>query len=420
MNETVVQRLLATFEVSHDQLDPIYELAKHAREQSHPKLGYFLSQHILGLVAKGRGRLSNLHGVLYELTICCWYAGKVVEGRLACDRLLFDRSVDGGIKGQVHVNSRWYLEPLLVEDSFRVPVVCPLLTDGGPTTSSETWRPLNPGIFRIGDQVVVNCRCVNYNQAGTSYTSLHSDGKIRTRNFLIYCDREWKATRQIEVQDHLEIPRYPKWIEGYEDCRFCVLPTGELVFSSVTFHLTPEYLAQIAVGRVGADGELTSIQRIRGPVPGRCEKNWLPFVYRDELCFIYLYDPFVVLKPLPTGSCDVVHVQPSPVDLSRFRGSAAPIEFDGGLLLIIHEVIFAANSERTYVHRFVWLDLAQTPSIQKISHAWYLREPGIEFCSGMMRVGEDIYVSAGLKDREAWIFRVAVGTVRGMLGVVPG
>ena len=242
---------------------------------------------------------------------------------------------------------------------------------------------------------------------------------------------DFKPIKQVEIIDQSSGLRYPKWIEGYEDCRFCLDLNNDLYFSSVTFHLTPEYLAQISLSKLDNINESESSigiicsKRIKGPVPGRCEKNWLPFIYKSEICFVYMCDPFTILKPIlsdfsnPNSNdmhFDVSYVKSCPYDLSKYRGSAAPIEFDGGFLMIIHDVIFSSNAERTYIHRFVWFDLnSESFPISKISHAWYLKDKGIEFCSGMYMDSGIVYIAAGLKDREAWIFKVTPDTIKNYL-----
>ena len=448
MNKETVSQLLSSFELEPTNFNFIVQLIKHARESSKPRLAYILGKGILSIVSLSSGITIDLTSLYYELSVSCFYMNKIHEGSMISDRLIYDRNVPSHLKQTVHSNLTWYLERLDWDSCFPVPVNAPMMFEdgssgerwnsgfqtpnsgvqGNPKDSLERWRPLNPGIFRLQDKLIINCRCVNYNQVGTSYTSCHLDGKIRTRNFLIECDTNFNPIKQIEVVDQFKNGNFPKWIEGHEDCRF--VPSGdgkELLFSAVTFHLTLEYLPQIAVSKISTEkvfeafkemGEtkvpIESTQLIRGPNPGRCEKNWLPFVREGELHFVYLYDPFVIIKPT-SSSIEVVEVEPSKFDFSRFRGSAAPIEFDDGYLLIVHEVIFNSKGERTYVHRFLWFNNDLTLSGLKVSPVWYLKEPGIEFCSGMLMMDRTIYIGAGLKDKEAWIFKIGVEKVREML-----
>lgn len=446
MDSGIVTRLLDKFEIEPKNLNCIVELVKHSRESGRPRLSYILAKGLLSIISKTPDLYAvDLVQLYYELSICCWYMKKIQEGQVISNKLIFDKAVPHHLRQAVHSNITWYLTPLDFDDAFQVPFNSPML-DVGNSSSVERWRPLNPGLFKFEDKLIINCRCVNYNQRGTSYTSLQPDGKIRTRNFLIECDENFAPIKQIEVVDKLNMVKFPKWIEGQEDCRFCVV-NNKLMFSSVTFYLTREFLPQIAVSQISTSKLLEafnnpsqteilieSTTRMLGPDPGRCEKNWLPFNYNGELHFVYLYDPFVILKPnfsstsssTPSSSstltppssssqCEVVEVQTSKFDLTRFRGSAAPIEFDNGFLLIVHEVIFNGNGERTYVHRFLWFDSNLSNSNLHVSNAWYLKEPGIEFCSGMLKISNFVYIGAGLKDKEAWIFKISEDKIRSML-----
>ena len=79
---------------------------------------------------------------------------------------------------------------------------------------------------------------------------------------------------------------------------------------------------------------------LKGIDPARCEKNWLPFVKNNELYAIYGYDPLIILKiNRETGDCETVLNEEPDHDFSKFRGSAAPIAFDDGYLILVHEVV---------------------------------------------------------------------------------
>lgn len=150
-------------------------------------------------------------------------------------------------------------------------------------------------------------------------------------------------------------------LEGLEDCRLFEW-NKELWFTCTTVDTNPCGRHQISLCKLSnkASDEQIAVEKLlpmQGPDCYRVEKNWLPFVKSGQLYLIYQYAPFTIYKPhLETGECQVVFEYESSYDFSRFRGSAPPIEFDDGYLLLVHEVGFLQDFHRFYTHRFLFLD----------------------------------------------------------------
>ena len=127
---------------------------------------------------------------------------------------------------------------------------------------------------------------------------------------------------------------------------------------------------------------------------------------------IYQVDP-------ETGRCDPVKKMTHHLDFSSFRGSAAPIVWEDGYLLLVHEVAFHSNYERAYLHRFVFLD--SECNIQKLSDPFYFQHLGVEFCCGMQpnHLGDRLVLTLGSEDREALFCSVPIKTVQSLLKPLP-
>ena len=103
--------------------------------------------------------------------------------------------------------------------------------------------------------------------------------------------------------------------------------------------------------------------------------------------------------------------------LEDWRGSAGPIELPaemgGGRLLLIHEVAY--QGRRYYLHRFVTVD--DQWRIDRVSRPFFFRQRGIEFAGGMCLThdGSDVLVTFGVEDREAWLCRIPLDRVLGLL-----
>ena len=120
---------------------------------------------------------------------------------------------------------------------------------------------------------------------------------------------------------------------------------------------------------------------------------------------VYSYEPFVVYQPnLQTGRCNGIVYKKSACDFSLFRGSAGPVEFEDGYLLLVHEVLQQSDFQRVYFHRFVYCD--RDFRIKKVSKPFTFQHFGVEYCCGMTldHTGSQLILSVGIEDREAYLY----------------
>jgi hypothetical protein len=229
------------------------------------------------------------------------------------------------------------------------------------------------------------------------------------------------AQKEIEYN---QIRTY-KQVHGLEDCRL-VLYENDLYFTTVTFDFDDYQIPRIGLGRIdniyqsltGTDEKIkiSKIIKLHGPNPNRCEKNWLPFVHDGVLSIIYGFEPLTIYVPdIETGLSKIKSSKNAVHDLSKLRGSAPPIRYGEGYLSVSHEVIFNAHYERSYLHRFIYLDAEL--NIVKLSGAFYFEHKGIEYCSGatLSIDSKSLLLTAGLRDKEAYIFEVDTDVVDNML-----
>jgi hypothetical protein len=102
-----------------------------------------------------------------------------------------------------------------------------------------------------------------------------------------------------------------------------------------------------------------------------------------------------------------------------FRGSAPPISFNDGFLIIVHQEVGIPGHGRIYIHRFVFLD--KDWIITKISRPFTFRHTGVEFTCGMTldHSNDNLLIGLGEEDKKAFIASVSVGLVREMLRDLP-
>ena len=89
---------------------------------------------------------------------------------------------------------------------------------------------------------------------------------------------------------------------------------------------------------------------------------------------------------------------------THFRGSAAPIAFDNGYLMLVHEVVLKEDYSRCYLHRFLFLD--EKLRTTKLSKPFFFDHQGVEYCCSMTldHSGKQLVLAIGLEDREAHLY----------------
>ena len=244
----------------------------------------------------------------------------------------------------------------------------------------------------------------------------------KNRNFLLQYDKDFHLLSQKEIVDTLSDPQKFKPhrnIEGIEDIRL-INYKEQLWFTCTTQDMTPHHVPQIGLFQLSNASEKTSLSTesffsLPGPSPSICEKNWLPFVKDGMLHAIYSYDPFIIYKIDPLEkTCKQVQCEEQQYDFSNFRGSASPIPFDDGYLLLIHQLSFN-NEGRVYLHKFVYLN--KDFKITHTSRPFTYQHQGVEYCCGMTidHLGSDLIMSIGIEDAQAFLAFVDLKTVRSLL-----
>jgi len=268
---------------------------------------------------------------------------------------------------------------------------------------------MNPSICYHKDELWCAIRAVNYTMKGREYTVHDPHGVVRSENYLGKLLPSGELIDPTFMRDLDATPRHPSNILGYEDVRLVSIKgrAGDVLAASATVcDRDPDgrrLIARLHLSK-GGDVRRADVQ----PTNQLHEKNWMPLSVGGEFTWIYSLDPTAIL-PGPLRRC--------PFALEHLRGGAA-IVFDGGYLCVMHEVIDEPGSRgRIYLHRFVRLD--KKFNVTAVSPSWVFARHGIEFCAGMVREREQIALSFGVEDREAWVVRIDVKDVKAMKWMTP-
>jgi hypothetical protein len=423
--------------------EPYYQIAKYYREHGQNEIAYIYAKHGSQMGISKQSKLFIEYAVynyefLRELSILCYYTKEhKEEGLQACEKILFNRdlNIPADIKRHVALNEYHYVPQIVADFSHRFPtgiIDLPIIPveNRNPEVSSLVsdyhWRGINPSIIRDGGFYRMNYRTINYicQHETSKYYSMESDGKIRTRNYLISLDKNFNMIKSTEIRPPDSTVKYPDQVKGFEDCR--LFKFGKKFYMTVTSKETQSTQApQICMTRLTDDcSTIDYFEPLVGEQgPGKCEKNWLPFVKDGEIHIIYGYEPFVVYKYNPKSKTLIRIINKKlPDDLQRFRGSASPIPFDHGYLFVVHEVTFEwcekhKTDVRHYLHRFVWFD--DDFNEMRYSTPFYFRSKNIEFCSGLTLSIDNKYVllTCGINDEYAELFGISCDRVRKYLNL---
>ena len=421
--ETALFWLLDAYHADPDRTAPLLSIAMYYRLRGKNALAYIFASYGSRIPGDDRQMFFNAppdaaYRFDEESSIVAYYTRFREEGFAAADKLLLTKGVPWHVKNQTYRNLEFYVQTLPHRLFMPVEIDLPLIDEG----VEERYHPMNPSIIKTSDGYKMICRSVNYTQTGAKfYQTNDKKGIFRTKNFLIHYDKHFNLIAQNELVENLPRERVRSWIsdntKGLDDCRIFEFK-GRIWFTCTTSDTNPTGNYQISACRLAQDEKegVDKLIPLLGPDPHRCEKNWAPCVIDDELMLIYSYDPFVVYQPnLITGRCEkVVNYKPHH-DLSSFRGSASPIIFDEGYLILIHEVSHMDDYTRKYFHRFVYL--TQDFVVQKISRPFIFKHSGIEFCCGMTinHDEDELIIGVGIEDREAYLCFTSLNTIRSLL-----
>ena len=92
---------------------------------------------------------------------------------------------------------------------------------------------------------------------------------------------------------------------------------------------------------------------------------------------------------------------PGPVIARHWSGGSQAIPVDGGRLALVHEAVDFEDGGRVYTHRWIWFDPAWR--LARRSSPFVFHDRGVEYAAGLARRGDDLVVSYGIWDREAWL-----------------
>lgn len=384
-DQQCVEYFNKSFEVSGKaRAEPIYWLAKYWIEKK-----YYIKAY--GYVVQGlkipypTDQYLFINDSIYNKNLfellgqIAFYSGKTLPGLYACDYIKFESDKPNEEFKQIQT---YYLDKL---DSKSVTNLL------DPGFLPKGFYPSNCNFKLVSSNPNV-CegimRTVNYTM--DSEDNYIYDEYIQTQNYWCVVNIEKnQIVRKIPIKTtestylYIDQPHTSE-IKGLEDGRF-IIYKSKLFASFVSLEHGINPIHSIVLAHINSKFKITHLVPLRYS-NNSIQKNWLPVIYKDRLCFIYSYDPFVLLGvDIYTGYCTELIKADYNVNLKTFRGSAGPVSIKSNQLVLIHEVGFGVRvglddkkkNARTYYHRFLEFD--PNFHLLRMSKPFYFDTLGIEF-----------------------------------------
>jgi glycosyltransferase involved in cell wall biosynthesis len=389
------------------RIEPMYDLARFFRDRGNNHISLLFSE--VGMAMPPSNDLlfveNHTTDLREEFAICAYYDERRRRtGGKEANKLALAGSE------QARSNLYWYLEPLTVHVPSFKPQRISVLCDAG-------WVPMNPSVINHEGKPLILVRTVNYTITGdgqyrirASDGSLAGDNPICTRNFIGSDVDGW---REIALPENWSEPKY-SLVLGFEDSRLFQWQGGFHTLSTVR-ELTHEgWCEQVLASLVLAEQGWrygTSWRRVL-PKLRVHEKNWMPWVRGDELCFVYR------LGTLLNSDGEVIAQHKSEWNVDHISGGSQVVKIDNHTFLaIVHEARSIPGSGlRFYSHRFA--RLAADGRLTALSRPFVFAGRQIEFAAGLAYFPEKmlLMVSYGVRDCEAWTGVMDVNDVLQFVG----
>ena len=280
----------------------------------------------------------------------------------------------------------------------------PSLTELGgtvwPINTESIPRAFNPSIARGPDgELAVVARRSNY-VLNTKFGSIAIPSGARSvinATYFSFLDSDLAPLEWRKISFSLE----PKLSRGVEDARL-LLRGSDWFLNVVTLEShTPR--ARISIYSLDSNMNAVHVKTYPGSAPTKPEKNWMAKLEATDKSF-----EFVSEMP------------------NNLRGGSSLISWEDGYIALCHKTYLKGNTyynplafgvqngvERTYSHVFVEFDSGM--AIKTVSKEFFLAQRGIEFGTGLIELGEDLLLSFGREDKEAWFGRISKLKVKKLL-----
>lgn len=388
----------------------IDELWKTAAENNlHKSVMYFGN---LSLDLRNQAKQKILPGsttLLQNLSISGFYTGDARDrllGNWAADQLSVNKEIPSYTRDLARKNLIFYTRKIQTDQQIQL------------LYPNIDWNVTNPSIVTWKNSLWMIQRSVNYTIDEQGRYNTGPRDPIITKNYLVQLDNDYNIVNTYSIGGpHKWLKPIWNLVLGFEDCRLFVV-NNELWCSATIREQHTEGLCQMALMKLHLTAKKCYFETptiMPSPSPDKHQKNWMPFAKSSSPLFVYCCDPVVILD----DKNNIHAKQKTNIAVENFRGGSQVIDFEYGLLAVIHESIELDNGLRDYSHRFVYFD--KECRINKISSRFKLNGHRIEFVAGMTLhpTKNQLILSHGVNDSQSWLSVISTDLVKSILIPVP-
>ena len=316
----------------------------------------------------------------------------------------------------------------------------PLLIDSKLTNGTGLC---NPSLLYNDDKLHMILRHVEYTlyscenkekfqsryEGPLSYYHRDDDIKLRTNNYYCTINLDTLEITKTNKIDTSNFDSKPLWsFIGLEDARL-VFWNNKYYGVGVRRDTTTNGQGRIEFSEIKIqEDNVIEVARNRIEVKDKdsyCEKNWMP-IKSKPFTFIKWTNPTEVVEVnLDKNIAKQIYSNNKIINLPfDLRGGSQLIDWDNETYLsIVHECKFTAKNfngykNGSYYHRFIIWN--KDYSIKYISHSFNFMTAKIEFCIGLEKINNDIYIAYSFNDNGSYLLKLSKDNLTYILNDVLG
>jgi hypothetical protein len=425
-HEKAIYYYLMAYSINKGRVENIYKIAEHFRN----KLNYVLANHFtdmgLSILKNSQDNDKNIlfknpqvydYLLLYEKSINIYYStepNKLKTGLEISNYLMLNKynlNIEQNKYNIIVSNLKFYIQNF--EELGGKHLHSLSIENMNFNFDSDFKNCHNPSIIKHNDNYYINFRISNYSMSifnnnlcykvykNESIVDINDKNPVITKNIICKCDSNFNFIETTELSfDEFNLFKFNSTVKGIEDIRL-IFYSENIYFVGNSRETTKDNNPRMLLGKYSIkENKIKNLVVLNNYEDYKCQKNWSPFIFEENLLLFYSFDPIIILEPnLKTGECKIFKKEKNNLNYEFLRGGSQGFYAKNNLYFITHEVVY--ENGRIYLHRFVKMNSDLT--ICEISYPFYMKNQGIEYISGAVynKNNNEIIITWGSDDKFA-------------------
>jgi len=365
----------------------IYEIVKHYRIKGKHNLAYLFIK-VGKSIPLPKNRILFLHYNVYnylfnyEFSIIAYYISPRPD-ILSCYMKLLNTNT--------HLDHQHLLSNFKFYCSSLKHKRCVDLND---SSDFEGYTGSTPSIIPYKNGYLANVRYVDYKvERNGEYT--YADGhNASTQNTMVLLNDKFEI---LERKNFVRIDEDDCRVRGIEDVKI-IENEGQIYFMGMG-QIPIKHHFRVFCGKYNMVKNILPFKIIPSPCERDCEKNWALFSYKNNLYFIYKWNPLTIGR-IKDGGSIIVEKKEAPPIFKMMRGSSNGFLYADEYWFVTH--IVEHSKPRHYYHCIVVLD-GETLTYKRHSQLFTFDGECIEFCLSIIVQKDTIIMSHSCWDASSLI-----------------